>query len=124
MRPQTPSALIVWLWRAVFVGAAAAGAALPGCSGSSGPEPAASAGGTKTAAAPVASIASQPEAPPQLPEPPAGTPEAVLREAKLLRIKPFAGVTAPEQIAAARVARQKEIVRLATEVIAKTHDDP
>ncbi|MGC1274747.1 MAG: TlpA disulfide reductase family protein [Planctomycetaceae bacterium] len=124
MRPQNPSALIVWLWRAAFLGAAAAGAALPGCSGSTGTEQAAKTGEMK-AAAPIASIASTPETPPpQLPEPAAGSPEAILHSAKLLRIKPFTNVTSPEQIASARVDRHQEIVRLATEVIAKTHDDP
>jgi hypothetical protein len=125
MRSQAPSALIVWLWRAVFLGAAAAGAALPGCSSSS--DPAAKSANTKSAA-PLASIgASGPqtaEAPPQTPEPVVNTPEALLHEAKMLRVKPLTGVTSQDQIAAAQLARQKELIRLATEVIAKTHDDP
>ncbi len=124
MRSQNNSVLTVWLWRAAFLGAAAVGAALPGCSGSSESEPAAQAGDA-TAATPVASIASTPEqAPLQLPEPAEGTPEAVLHAAKMLRTKPFEGVTSPTQIAAARIDRHQEIVRMATEVLAKTHSDP
>ena len=124
MRSQTPSVLIVWLWRAVFVGAAAAGAALPGCSGSAEP----TATKTDQSAAPLASInrtANQKsQAPAQTPEPTvAVTPESLLHEAKMLRLKPFTDVTSREQIAAAQIARQKELVRLTTEVIAKTHDD-
>ncbi|MBA3314476.1 MAG: TlpA family protein disulfide reductase [Planctomycetota bacterium] len=126
MRPQTPSALIVWLWRAVFLGAAAAGAALPGCNGSSDATTAASDESAVKTAAPLASIgaAKTAEAPPQLPEPVAGTPQSLLHEAKMLRMKPLAGVTSADQIAAAQLARQKELVRLTTEVIAKTHDEP
>jgi len=124
MRSQTPSVLIVWFWRAVFLGAAAAGAALPGCSGSSETTAAKS----DTSAAPLASInrpaGQKAEAPSQTPEPAVAlTPEALLHEAKVLRMKPFTSVTSPEQIASARIARQKELVRLTTEVIAKTHDD-
>jgi len=125
MRSPNISRTTVWLWRAAFLTAAAAGAALPGCSGSSGPDAAAEAG-AKTAS-PVASIdasAADAAAPPQLPEPPAGTPEAVLDQAKRLRTRPFEALTSPEKIAEARIARHKEVVRLATEVIAKTHDDP
>ena len=124
MRPQISSPLTVWLWRAAFLGAAAVGAALPGCGGSSGPEPVAQSG-TKTAeAAPVASISTSEKAPLQRPEPAAGTPEAILHAAKLLRTKPFSGVTSPEQIAEAHIDRHQEIVRMATEVLAKTHSDP
>jgi hypothetical protein len=117
--------MTVWLWRAAFLGAAIAGAALPGC-GSSLDSGATGKAGAKSAS-PVASIdaaSGDAPAPPQLPEPPAGTPEAVLHEAKLLRVKPFEGLKNPDRIAEARLARHKEIVRLATEVIAKTHDDP
>lgn len=123
MRPQTPSAFIIWLWRAAFLGAAAAGAALPGCSNSSDPAAAAS----KPASAPLASIKSaegELPAPTQASEPRAGSPEALLHEAKLLRIKPFEHVTTPDKIAEARLSRLNELVRLATEVLAKTHDDP
>lgn len=124
MRSQPPSVLIVWFWRAVFLGAAAAGAALPGCSGSS--ETASSK--SDQPASPLASInrpADQTgKAPAQTPEPAvAATPESLLHDAKMLRVKPFASVTNPEQFAAAQIARQKELVRLTTEVVAKTHDD-
>jgi hypothetical protein len=123
MRSQTPSILIVWFWRAVFLGAAAAGAALPGCSGSSDT----SASKSGKSASPLASINhadQKADAPAQSAEPTvAVTPESLLHEAKLLRVKPFTSVTSPEQIAAAQIARQKEIVRLTTEVIAKSHDD-
>ncbi len=123
MRSQTPSILIVWFWRAVFLGAAAAGAALPGCSGSSDTSDSKSG----KAASPLASINhadQKADAPAQSAEPTvAVTPESLLHEAKILRMKPFASVTSPEQIAAAQIARQKEIVRLTTEVIAKSHDD-
>lgn len=125
MRSPNASRVTVWLWRAAFLGAAAVGAALPGCGSSSESGAAANAGAES--APPVASIEAAPSdapAPPQLPEPPAGTPEAVLHEAKLLRVKPFEGLKNAEKIAEARLARHKEIVRLATEVIAKTHDDP
>jgi thiol-disulfide isomerase/thioredoxin len=122
MRSPNRCRTTVWLWRAAFLGAAAAGAALPGCSRA--PE---SAADTGKPAGPIASIgapqADAPAAPAQSPEPPSGTPESVLHEAKLLRTKPFEGVTDPSQIAGARLAREKEIVRLTTEVIAKTHDD-
>lgn len=124
MRPQSPSLLIVWLWRVVFAGAAAAGAALPGC-GDSSRRDAADASGSAVALAPTASIGSPETAKaPHQSEPEPGTPESLLHEAKLLRVQPFSGVTSPEQIAAARIVRHKEIVRMATEVIAKSHDDP
>lgn len=122
MRPQTPSAFIIWLWRAAFLGAAAAGAALPGCNNSSAPD-----AGAAKVAAPLASIktaAAEPTDSQQQSEPPAGSPEALLHEAKLLRIKPFDHLTSPDKIAEARRLRLKELVRMATEVLAKTHDDP
>lgn len=121
MRTPNASRKNVWLWRAAFLGAAAAGAALPGCGGSPNPQAAAETA-AGTAAAPVASI--EADAPTQLPEPPAGTPEAVLKEAKRLAAKPLEAAATPQALAAARLVRQKEIVRIATEVIAKTHDDP
>ncbi len=125
MRSPNASFMTVWLWRAAFLGAAAAGAALPGCGSSD------DTGGIAQASSepvsPVASIqasAGESSAPAQLPEPPAGTPEAVLREAQALRTKPFEGLTNPAKIAEAQISRQKEIIRRVTEVIAKTHDDP
>lgn len=124
MRSPNLSFVTLWLWRAAFLGAAAAGAALPGCGGPSEPDAAASSAAKP--ASPVASIdaASADSAPQQVPEPQTGTPEAVLDQAKSLRNKPFEGLTNPERIAEARLSRHKEIVRLATEVLAKTHDDP
>lgn len=72
----------------------------------------------------IGGIEGRSESQPQSSEPEKGSPEWLIREILRLRKSPFAEKTGSSEFQQARRKRAEQIVELATEAVAKTHNDP
>ena len=111
--------MTTWLWRAAFLGAAAAGAALPGCGSSNDSVTTASKADQRKVQSPLLSIGDSQLAVPADQNSP--TPEDLLNKIKRLRMAPVENANSPAALVEAQRHRQHQIVDMASEVIAKTH---
>ena len=120
-----------WFWRMMLAAGLAAGVALPGCGGSSAAPVSAAEDAARTRLPIAAITAERPrdaeastQSATQTATHSAGAPAAILATAQRLRDAPYPAVTTPEQLSAAQVSRQRQLVEMATEVLAATKDRP